>query len=87
MVYTEVSYDNEIEGHWNQILNILRAEFQNHDSFDNAKVSKVWTDKLNFNEILYQFHVKAGHFPHHKHFTVLAEARQGIFKVLKVQEG
>lgn len=87
MVYVEVSFDVSAQGDWNHTLGALHSHHHHQGNFDNATVEKVWADRINNHEVLYQFHIKTGHFPSHKHFTVLAEVRHGHVKVLNVQEG
>ena len=37
--------------------------------------------------MLYQFHIKTGHFPNHYLFTVLAEVKHGQAMIIKAEEG
>jgi hypothetical protein len=87
MVYVEVTYDVEVEGHWIGVLAVLHANHHHLGQFEHAHVEKVWAERIGHHEVLYQFHIKTGSFPHHDHFTVLADARHGSFNVLQVVKG
>jgi hypothetical protein len=85
MGYTEIQVDVTVHEHFNLALPHIPHKWA--EKFSNPIIEKVWADRINHHEVLYQVHVKTGHFPHHHHFTVLFEVRHGHVKVLNVVEG
>jgi hypothetical protein len=68
------------------------VEITNHfskwaDKLENTHIESVWANIIAPDRVYYQFHIKSGHFPHHHHLSILAEAHAGVYKVFEVTEG
>lgn len=57
------------------------------NKLENAHIEKVWAYVAGPHEVFYQFHIKSGHFPHHHHFTLLAEVKHGVHRIINIVEG
>ena len=85
-MYVEIDIDGDVNTHWGHFHHEIKKHFHHFEKqLENAHIEKVWANKIGHHDILYQFHIKSGHFPHHHHLTVLAEAKHGQFRVLNVQ--
>lgn len=87
MPYAEIVIDADVTLHWQQIVVVGKHHPILHAQLENVTLEKVWADRIGHHDVLYQFHIKTGHFPHHHHFTVLAEVRGGHAKIINVEEG
>ena len=88
MNYVVVELTPNIHEHWGFFV----AEIHKHhhhwvQKLENAVIEKVWAYFAVPGHIFYQFHIKSGHFPHHHHFSVLAETQNGHFRVINIVEG
>ena len=88
MSYVIIEVNPDIQGHWG----FFDVEIRKHHHhwahhLDNAHIEKVWANFVAPGHVLYQFHIKSGHFPHHHHFSVLAEAHNGHFRIINIVEG
>jgi hypothetical protein len=88
MPFIEIQPDFEVRGHWDiYVEQIKHHHHEWREKLEKVEIEKVWVDRVNHHEWVYQFQCKSGHFPHHHHFTVLAETRHGHHKILNIVEG
>ena len=88
MPYHKIEIDVHVQTHWERFLQeLLHHHHHLKHQLENPIIEHVWADRIHHHEVLYQFHIKTGHFPHHHHFTILCDVKHDHFKIVNVQEG
>lgn len=88
MSFEVIQITPEVNGHWGLYVEEINKHHHHwHAKLENAHIEKVWKRHIGHHHWVYQFHIKSGHFPHHHHFTVLAESQNGFHRIVNIVEG